>query len=50
MSNINENSIDVIGLYKNDIDICIEIFFIRNSKMIGREHYFFIENTKLFKI
>lgn len=41
ISNINENSIDVIGLYKNDLEICIEIFFIRNSKMIGREHYFF---------
>ena len=41
MSNINENSIDVIGLYKNDIETCIEIFFIRKSKMIGREHYFF---------
>ena len=41
ISNINENSIDVIGMYKNEIEICIEIFFIRNSKMIGREHYFF---------
>jgi len=41
ISNINENSIDVIGLYKNDIEACIEIFFVRNSKMIGREHYFF---------
>ena len=41
ISNINENSIDVIGMYKNDIETCIEIFFIRNSKMIGREHYFF---------
>ena len=40
MSNINENSIDVIGLYKNSISTCIEVFFIRNSKMIGREHFF----------
>ena len=45
MSNINENSIDVIGLYKNDIEVCVEIFFIRNSKMIGREHYFFSLET-----
>ena len=44
ISNINENSIDVIGLYKNDLEVCIEIFFIRNSKMIGREHYFFKRN------
>lgn len=46
ISNINENSIDVIGMYKNDIEICIEIFFIRNSKMIGREHYFFKRNIE----
>lgn len=43
MSNISENNIDVIGLYKNEVSVCIEIFFIRNSKMLGREHYFFDE-------
>lgn len=41
VSNINEKSIDVIGVYKNELLVCIEIFFVRNSKMIGREHYFF---------
>lgn len=41
VSNITENDIDVIGLAKNDICACIEIFFVRKSKMIGREHYFF---------
>ena len=40
VSNINENSIDVIGIYKNDLSVCVEVFFVRNSKMIGREHYF----------
>ena len=40
VSNINENSIDVIGVYKNNISVCVELFFVRNSKMIGREHYF----------
>lgn len=40
VSNISENDIDVIGLARNDVQVCIEIFFIRNSKMIGREHYF----------
>lgn len=45
MSNLNENSIDVIGLYKNELATCIEVFFIRNSKMIGREH-FFIEDIE----
>jgi len=43
VSNISENNIDVIGLYKSDIEVCIEIFFVRGSKMIGREHYFFKE-------
>ena len=43
VANISENNIDVIGLFKNEVSVCIEIFFIRNSKMIGREHYFFDE-------
>lgn len=43
VSNISENNIDVIGLFKNEVTVCIEIFFVRNSKMIGREHYFFDE-------
>ena len=41
VSNISENNIDVIGIAKSDIQICIEIFFVRGSKMIGREHYFY---------
>ena len=40
VSNISENDIDVIGLAKSDIRVCIEIFFVRKSKMIGREHFF----------
>ena len=43
VSNISENNIDVIGLYKNEVTVCIEMFFIRSSKMVGREHYFFDE-------
>ncbi len=43
VSNVSENNIDVIGLYKNEVTVCIEIFFIRGSKMIGRENYFFDE-------
>ena len=41
VSNISENNIDVIGIAKNEIEVCIEMFFVRGSKMIGREHYFF---------
>ena len=43
VSNISENSIDVIGIAKSEFQVCIEIFFVRGSKMIGREHYFFPE-------
>ena len=43
VSNISENNIDVIGIYKSKIEVCIEVFFVRGSKMIGREHYFFKE-------
>ena len=43
VSNISENSIDVIGIAKSEIEVCIEIFFVRGSKMIGREHYFYTD-------
>ena len=41
VSNISENNIDVIGIAKSDMEVCVEIFFVRGSKMVGREHYFF---------
>ena len=41
VSNISEKAIDVIGIAKSEYEVCIEIFFVRGSKMIGREHYFF---------
>jgi len=41
VSNISENNIDVIGIAKNEFEVCIEIFFVRGSKMIDRKHYFF---------
>lgn len=45
VSNTNINDIDVIGVAKNELVVCIEIFFVRGSKMIGREHFFF-DNLK----
>lgn len=45
VSNITENDIDVIGFAKNDIEVCVEVFFVRKSKMIGREH-FFLQNMQ----
>ena len=47
VSNINENAIDVIGIAKNGLTACIEVFFVRQSKMIGRENYFFDELVDL---
>ena len=43
VSNLSENNIDVIGIAKTELEICIEIFFVRGSKMIGREHYFYTD-------
>ncbi len=43
VSNMVENNIDVIGIARNDLNVCVEIFFVRGSKMIGREHYFLNE-------
>ena len=41
LSNITENDIDVIGIARSEQEICIEIFYVRNSKMIGRDSFFF---------
>ena len=43
VSNITENNIDVIGIAKSDMEVCVEIFFVRGSKMVGREHHFFAD-------
>lgn len=40
VSNLSEHNIDVIGLARSPFHICIELFFIRNSKMVERHHYF----------
>ena len=40
VSNISENDIDVIGLFRDEYEICIEIFYVRNSKMVGRDYFF----------
>ena len=40
---VSENNIDAIGIAKSEIQICIEIFFVRGSKMVGREHYFYTD-------
>lgn len=40
VSNLSENNIDVIGLARSPFHICLELFLIRNSKMVERHHYF----------
>lgn len=40
----SEEEYDVIGMASDDRDACIQIFFFRQGKNMGREH-FFIENT-----
>ena len=42
VSNISDNDIDVIGIGRLDDSktICVQIFYIRNSKMIGRDNFF----------
>ena len=49
VSNISENNIDVIGMAKSEFEVCIEIFFVRGSKMIGREHYFFKDLQEMYE-
>jgi excinuclease ABC subunit C len=36
---------DVIAMARDDREACVQVFFIRNGKMIGRE-YFMMENTQ----
>lgn len=43
VSNVVTNDIDVIGIARNELSVCLELFFVRGSKMIGREHYFLNE-------
>ncbi len=40
----NGTDIDAIAMYSDNNITCVEIFFIRSGKMIGKEHYF-IDDT-----
>ena len=43
VSNISENDIDVIGIARTDdlSKVCVQIFYVRHNKMVGRDNYFF---------
>ena len=43
--NPNGNDTDALAVYNKNNTACVQIFFIRSGKMIGREHYF-INNTE----
>ncbi len=32
---------DIIGFANNVTDLCIQVFFVRNGRVVGREHYIF---------
>jgi len=38
--NPNGNDTDALAVYNKNNTACVQIFFIRSGKMIGREHYF----------
>lgn len=40
VSNTDEN-IDVISFYRGEISVCIQIFYVRNGKLLGRNNYIF---------
>ncbi len=46
MEKSNGEDIDIIGLAKNDNTALIQVFNIRNGKMLGREQLVITENTK----
>lgn len=41
---VNDGDEDFINIYKDEKDSCVQIFFMREGKITGREH-FIIENT-----
>ena len=43
---VKDTDEDFINMYRDDKDACIQIFFFRDGKVMGREH-FIIQNTEL---
>ncbi|MBE7053269.1 MAG: excinuclease ABC subunit UvrC [Ruminococcaceae bacterium] len=48
ITSTNDVNVDAIAMYSQNSTDCIQVFFIRNGKMIGRENYFF-ENSNADK-
>ncbi len=39
VASLSEDDFDVAALEKNDVDACVQIFFVRGGKVIGRDFY-----------
>lgn len=37
----NGSDMDVIGLARGSVDACVQIFFVRNGRLVGRENFMF---------
>ena len=40
ISNFSYNEIDAIGIYRDEIEVCIEVFYVRESKLQERKQVF----------
>ena len=36
----SDADIDVMGYFRDDTDICVQVFFVRSGKLMGRERFF----------
>ncbi len=45
ISSAKENSRDVFGIYLSDTECCIQVFYIREGKVIGTENFIFERNN-----
>ncbi|TYQ17668.1 UNVERIFIED_CONTAM: excinuclease ABC subunit C [Acetivibrio alkalicellulosi] len=46
----DENDQDIIGFSKDQTDSCIQIFFVRGGKVIGRKHFIFEGTSHLTEV
>jgi len=37
---------DILALYQDETEAVVQVFFVRDGKLIGREHYYMPENNK----
>ena len=47
--NATDDDQDVVAFAKGDNEVCVQVFFIRNGKVVGREHFFLDGTDSLSK-